>query len=390
MVDTVVKGRHLAGSDERFERFSFSVEGLQDWSRISGVSTTYTQEAGNPAINNLFERVTPKPVEIEEGDLNFRFFSTFQLPSEKWSISLREDTQIHVTAAAPKTIGEWIYEVVLPFRRLIQFAVKSGGTLQRLAVSHKRQDTGGGASDPDWFNLIQSGAGNYELDMRTLQMDPPFLQLDDFAATPESLQKWFALHRKYREPIVAVLDSQLGSPTSDYVFFVHARLLERLVSHYPQAELCDKPTMRKIISLAKSLVDESKREQLGQKIGSARRNDAKAPLLEALRTWIPYLDSGQPSEEFDWIATKIVKTRNHFAHQGSDKNDPNRIQPGEFRVFTDLTRTIIDFEIANALGFGSELVKSRLQDHREWRNAKVVHEVWKDTVYCEGANQQDQ
>jgi len=288
------------------------------------------------------------------------------------------------------SIGDWLYEVALPFRRLIQFCAKTGGTIQRLAVSSKDfNSVSGGARDPNWFNLIRSGTKQFELDSAHLKVQQPFLKMDDFTGDSDALQKWYEFDRSFREPLTAVLDSTLGTPTPDYVFFVYARLLERLVSNYPQAELCDKATMRKIISFAKSLVDQDKKEALGQKIGSQRRNNAKVPLKACLNVWLPSMSNWNPSDnELDWIATKIVKTRNHFAHQGLAHPDPKSIRPEELDVFTDLVQTLVDLEIGSRLGFTAELIMTGLEETHQWRSARVVSRIWKD--YQSGGDYDDE
>lgn len=375
LVRDVIEGTHLDHHGQEFKRFSFSVTGLQDWSRISGISKTLSQVQGDPAIGVQFTRTAPAPVEVETNVYRFRFFSTMKMPNEPWSMSLAEDTQIHVTAQVPMSIGDWLFEVVLPFRRLIQYCARSGGTLQRLAVSNYDGDDS--SRERDWFKIIRSGTKQYLLDTRQLRINPPILQLPDFSEQTDALQKWYDFDRSFREPLTAVLDSVLGSPTHDYVFFVHARFLERLVSHYPQAEICDKETMNKIVKFAKSLVEEDKRDVLGQKIGLQRRNDAKVPLRACLDAWLPSMSSWNPDDdELEWVTSKIVKTRNHFAHHGTDEPDPKTIKSWEFSMFTDLVATLVDFEIASRLGFTGELVMSRLENSPQWHSIYSISQAW--------------
>lgn len=376
-IGAAIKGAHLDSENEAFPRFSFTVGGIQEWSRLTGIAKESVQVQGSKKIDRTYTRSTPDTVEIECGDLTFRFVPVTREPGTKWSISLQEDTVVEVHAKHPKTVDEWVREVALPFQRLFRFVAKTGGTLRRLAISTVASPASG-VVGRDWFNVIWFGNA-YPLDERSLRLDRPFLLLSDFVENPDALAKWFGLERQYREPLTAVLDSDLGRPTEEYVFFVHARLLERLVNYYPKSELCDKETIEKIVEFAATLVPEENREVLAQKIRSQRRNDAKVPLVHALRTWLPMFEGWSPSEEeIDWIATAIIKTRNFFAHQGSSRPDPKRIQVDEFAVFTYLARTIIDFEVAQVLGFSTQEVRDRLDNSRQWRNARIVREVWQD------------
>lgn len=376
-VRSVIKGAHLDSYDHRFPRFSFSIVGLQEWTRLTGISSEIIQVGDDSSWTRQFAHKRPPAVDIAIDGYNYRFFSQSRTSSKNWAIDLEEDSQVHVSSQEPLTIGEWLSRVVRPFQRLVQMSVKTGGNLQRLAVSDKLE--GGNGSERDWFELVNFTSDQYPYVTDRFRLEHPILQLEDIQRSPESLEKWFEVDAKYREALAAVIDTTLGEPTEGYVLFAHSRFLERLVSRYAQSELCDKDTMKKIVEYAKGLVPGDNGETLGQKIGSQRRNDAKVPLIGALRKWIPFFEGWQFNEaEIGWIATKIIKTRNHFAHQGADKPDPMRIQHGEEVVFLALIRTIIDFEIADLIGINAEIVAKRLEDTLQWRNSQLVHEVWND------------
>lgn len=85
-------------------RLSFSVEGLQDWSRLRGINKVWTQVGDLPSVSRSYSHSFPDSVELESGELRLRISSLVSERSAAWSFSLTEDTQIEVTTDNPRVI----------------------------------------------------------------------------------------------------------------------------------------------------------------------------------------------------------------------------------------------------------------------------------------------
>lgn len=117
-------------------------------------------------------------------------------------------------------------------------------------------------------------------------------------------------------------------------------------------------------------------EVLARKIHGTRNNDARVPLTHALIKWLEPIIPNAAEIEVEWIASRVIDTRNHFAHHRQRKLTKKHIQPTEMSVFTALVKTLIDCEILDRLGLDVPASISRIRESRQIRNAKMVHDVW--------------
>jgi len=206
----------------------------------------------------------------------------------------------------------------------------------------------------------------------------PFLNLQMFAENPKRLSAWYALYQKLRLPLLSAIEADRQLTSDDYVFFAHARLVERLTGDYPRSYFCDAETADRIADYAAEQVDDESKDDVRNKIKNNIQKDARARYILCLEQWLPKIGLNLSPDEMNWIAGKIVKTRNHFAHHNDDVKPRQMIPPGGYGVFTDLLRTLIDFEIATRIGIEESVVADRLKGTYQVRNAQQVTVIRQD------------
>lgn len=380
VVACTLHGHHLSSPIERFEHLSFSIDGLQYWSQLTGITQSMSRIGEEAEVAHEIMRRPPDPVTLSANGLTFTFVSLPGFPNEKWSVSLAEDTQVHVTATEPMTIAEWQERVVVPVQRLVQFCVRSGGTITRTFVSHDAFDVAARRGGRSQYRFAFSWGKAYSLAIWQLYFEQPLYNLSDFDSNQDALSAWFDLYRDYKDAINALLESQDDTTSREYRYFVHARLLERLIERHKSSLLIDDPIQQQITEFARRIVDEAVWAEYSGNLKTAARSKARAPLLSSLREWSAFVEPLKSNHDMmDWVAGKMINTRHCFAHHSFD-SCRKAIGLGEIGYLQALVRTLIDYEVGRRLEFSPDLTTGRLENSRQIREGKVVKDVWKDDV----------
>jgi hypothetical protein len=379
-IENVIKGAHFEQHDEPFAKLSFSVEGIQEWSQLTGLRRALTQRGDNPQIEHQVERVQPDSIMFSADGLSIEIMSTYSSPGRKWGVTILEDSQIVVTTSEPKTLMQWRDDVITPLQRLVQFAVRDGGTIRRVAI-RSSADSDEEYPDPRaWLKWQARWMKPYPYDEKRLRFERPLFTAQALHDVPHSLQTWFDFYQKHEEALRALLDLSLVSRPADDRFFTTARVLERLCGRFPNSVLLTKEVRDEIKRRIDDLLDDSNRREVLDKLNDARRSKARAPLTLMLRDWQPYIEPlASTPEMIDWLAGRILDTRNCFAH-----HDPNTCKRAaereELYYLQMLVRTIVDAEICRGLDLPTEAAIIALKDSSQYRSGKLLKHFFEKSV----------
>lgn len=150
-IENVIGRGHFEQHDEAFAKLSFSVEGIQEWSQLTGFRKSLVQRGDNPQIEHQIERVQPDSIMFHADALSIEITSTYSDAGRKWGVTILEDSQIVVTTSEPKTLMQWRDDVITPLQRLIQFAVRDGGTIRRVAINSSAGTDEGNEDPRNWL-----------------------------------------------------------------------------------------------------------------------------------------------------------------------------------------------------------------------------------------------
>lgn len=374
-----LKGLFVDSPDAKFENVTFTVEGIQDWTEISGIRRTLTQAYGSLNIDTRIEHVHPDPIMIAIRGIEFFFSPSLNHPNKRWSVSLEEDTQVFVHSKESKTLPQWWADVVTPIQRLVQFSVKTGGTINRTAVTSDAFHNAEAPIENRWHDVISSWSEKYKFDDNRSGFERPILKLSDFSENSQRLIRWCDLYEKYKEPFDGLLRLDPVESTLEYSYFVTVRLLERLVERYPSHDLITKLELERAIEAVRPVIeDEYKQDAFIHKMRSMGRRNSQAPVSEALKRWCVYTPALKDDPDFQkWVVAKIVDTRNCFAHH-SESACQNTSSGDELVVLRALVRTLVDFEVGDQLGIPTDRIADRLKDSYQMRTANEIGRVWAD------------
>lgn len=213
-----------------------------------------------------------------------------------------------------------------------------------------------------------------------MRFERPLFTAQAMFERPQSLQDWFRFYQKYEEALRALLDLNLVSRPANDTFFNTARVLERLCERFPSSELLSKEVLDEIKRRVDDLLDDSNRSEVLDKLHDARRSKTRAPLTSMLRAWQPYIEPlASTPEMIDWLASRILDTRNCFAH-----HDPNTCKRAaeheELYYLRMLVRTIVDSEICRTLGFPPDTAIVALKDSSQHRSGELLKHFFEESV----------
>lgn len=374
--DHIVRGAHLDCRDEVFARLSFSVEGIQEWSQLTGFTKALIQRGNKPEFEHEITRVPPEPLRFTADAMDIVVRSTFNDIGQKWGVDIREDSQIIVSTSKARTLSQWKNDVIVPMQRLIQLALKNGGTIRRVSVSPKLNGNNRLEGREGWFRWYGTWMKDYPFDGRRSPLERPLFTAQSLHNISDSLQKWFDFHKRHESALEALLDLRLGSPTSEYRFFTTARLSERLQERFPSAELFSKKTLSEMKGRVHDLLSADNREEFFQKLAMARRSNSRTQLSSTLSQWQPYIEPlASHPDMLEWVAGRILSTRNCFAH-----HDPETCKKAamgyELHCLEMLLRTVVDAEVCRHLGFSASLVNQELNDSSQYRTGKDLAQFY--------------
>lgn len=382
-IENVIRGGHFEQHDETFAKLSFSVEGIQEWSQLTGLRKSLVQRGDNPQIEHQIERVQPDSIKFHADALSIEITSTYSDSGRKWGVTILEDSQIVVTTSEPKTLMQWRDDVITPLQRLIQFAVKDGGTIRRVAV-RPLADLNEDEQDPRiWLRWQARWMKPYPYDEKRLRFERPLFTAQALHGVSHCLQVWFDFYQKYDEALRALLDLHLVSRPANDKFFTTARTLERLCERFPSSVLLSKEVLDEIKRRVDDLLDDSNRSEVHGKLNGARRSTARAPLLSMLRDWQPYIEPlASTPGMIDWLAGRILDTRNCFAHH-DPKTCKRAAEDEELYYLRMLVRTIVDAEICKSLGFPSDSAIAALRDSSQYRRGELLKHFFEESIVHE-------
>lgn len=331
-VQQVLHRGHLESDDEPFDTISFSVQGAQDWSRVSGITKSYTQQEGNPELEFVFSRQPPDPILLTLDSFTLKVRSVLASPSKPWSASLEEDTLIEVRSVQPLTLTQWRDSVIVPLRCLIQFATKTGGSVHRAAIAASGEDNMNGLERRRrWILWSARWMKEYPYEPKSQGFEKPVFFAKDVANIPEALPKWMALFERTKEPMTSYLDLSLGAPSLEYRFFAASRLLERLLG---------------------------------------RGSMAKNKLEKLMDKWRPHVvPLNSHPQLVPGLAQQIMDSRNCFAHHRVAECKA-AVTGYHLACLDALVRTLIDCEVCATMGFPEDTVPNAIKDMRQNRLAK--------------------
>jgi len=370
----VFENHELRSKDETFRVITFTIDGLQEWSRISGITKKWTQYQQGNRIEHEISRSEPEAITLLMNGYEIHIRSTFNSTPLRWGQEIREGSQVWVQSNEGLSMDEWRAKFIHPFRRLVQFATKTGGDIAAISVEIPNDNSSiEPKGDGNWIKISSNDAKKYPKSSDIKGIYRPLFTASDLAALPDSLNEWFGLYNQFPQALDALLDLDLAPRSMEETCFVTSRLLERLCERFESSRLLDKATRESILKLVEPLLSNENREEITDRIKSdLSRRSVRIPLSEMIREWSSVLEPLKSSPEIaPWVASLFLNTRNCFAH-----HDPDTCMKAarglELRALASLVRGLVDVEISSRIGLTPIDIAAVLDDTGGLNLAKLL------------------
>lgn len=370
----VVDGEHLSWPDLKVKELAFRMEGLQDWSELTGLTKTISHAFSNPGIafDFRYERADAAISHIDDVQISVAPLYTY--PMSQWGVKFVEDSAIVVSSENGRTLTDWIELFVRPLQRFIQFGTHRRGRVWSVGIAPFER--GGSLADVHGMR-IEDAEGTDQ----PIPQDPNVVYgLSDLRSNGDQFfQTWFTIYEERRDSFDAYADEHFG-PNKSVVnpgsFFSAARLLEQFKEH-------DGVTHRfsdgALAALEQAVVDHAPEEEhqaLLAELPKLRRRASNESMARFIQDRQDVLDEiGLKNIHAQPIGSLFAVTRNYEAHH-NPKHWRRAAKGYQLIDLTAFCTVLIDIELMTLFGIDKEKIGERLQhDDRLYYCRRLNREV---------------
>jgi hypothetical protein len=370
---TVVKGEHLPTPSLAVKQIAFQMEGLQDWSHVSGIMRTMTSSELDAEVAFDFRYERPATVQLHVDDVSVGIGFDYSFPMPGWGIKFVEDTLIMLISSTSRTISQWHFDYIRPLQRLVQFATRRLGKIYFAGIVPPEEGSRLASLHGVWIDETASRPEPGKVNTDVL------FTLRDHVSTTTLIESWFDVYRRLKRPIDAYLEDHLS--TSDFevrplAFFSAARLIEQFKQSTQIRDKFSDETLSKVEQAIKDHVASDEQADILRQLPTLRRRASKDSMTRFVEF---HRDSLQAIgvEELDpaAIGKLFGNTRNYEAHHNPEKA-AGAAKGLELANLTALCTLLIDIEISSLIGLDMDKVYGKLRrDMRVFRASQLVDDL---------------
>ena len=383
-IGNLLQGILVDDREERFPAISFQIEGLQEWTQLTGFQKEIIWRESSVDNEYAFHRSAPEDIVFTARDMVITLRSAYHYPSGRWGVTFTEDSLVRIESDRSRSIYEWRDQAIYPLQRLVQLVTRQGGTISNVSVRLDTDASGSLISLPHrWFQLHSRWMKQYPTpsDRRDSIFHALFFAGDLHRVTDGSLDAWFDEYGARKTAIDAMLDLPLTAQSPPDQFFGAARYLERLMERFPSAELFSKHVLNCMKDRIRDLLDESNRAEVFTSLGNARGGTLRRKTLDLLTEWQGYLEPLKTAPEMiPWLARLFVFTRNCIAHHSEETCREAALDNSRLIPLLEFTRTLVDAEVLRLLGFAPDHIFQHHRDTTQYRRGRDLELIYRESV----------
>lgn len=344
-----------------FNTFKFSVEGIDEWVGINGISVGYEHEERTTTISS-------KPPETISFNLTkgMRLEITFIMGHTEshslWEIGVSQKTYFKLVSEDPKELNEF-FDVVRKIVGLLCFTINETVSLDSMSATADGLDQiiGDGITHPATINIYDPSVF-LPKDRPEIRADKMLFRFADIRDGAENMiNKWIENYEEYKDAFNLYFLAQLEPPLSWSVKFMS---LVQGLEAYHRTKSDEKYMEDDEFKVERKKVikqfPKKDRNWFGAKLNYANELTLRDRIKKLISPFEKYIGGEREPQLIDYI----VNTRNYFTHYDS-KSESKAAKGGDLYNLSIKLELLFELQFLDLMGFSQDEIDSIVANNQK-------------------------
>lgn len=347
-----------------FESFNFSIDALEDWVGVTGI----TVETSRDFLGANIQFQLPEPINynLSNGlDLSIRFGYSMPLGNTPLTLNLSQNTFFKITSDKPLTIKN-VISFTHKFITFLQFATDANVSLKNVfCFSNSITHEVAGENRPDPIGLYYSSFP-FEEKAPTIESDwMLFRYVDVKSRLNQIIDKWMVAYDTFAPALNLYFSTKIGAQKYiDGKFLALAQALETYHRRTSTETYITKDEFQELLHQIKSNCPEQHKQWLASRIDYGNEISLRNRLKRIIASFKSHIGSDTTIEK---TIKLIVDTRNYLTHY--DPKLENKAAKGrELWLLCQKMEAILQLHLLKELGFNDIEISAVLSNSYKFKN----------------------
>lgn len=347
-----------------FNSINFSIDGLEEWVAVSGISVQYANDTSGATIT--FDKPEPFNYSLKSNlELQICFGHSIPFESKPINLNISQNTYFKLTSANPLLSDDFIF-IAHKFVTLMNFAMDATVSVSSMyCFSNEITREVNGNKRPEPVQLFYSSEPFEEKIPKIVRHAMLFRFVDIKDRFNEIIDKWLGAYESISPSLNLYFSTKTGSQKYlDGKFLALAQALETYHRRTSDETYVTKEEFKTLLNEIKSKCPEKHKDWLAGRLDNGNEISLRNRLNRIVESFKSTIGT---DEEVELIIKLIVDTRNYFTHYNT-KLEKKAASGQNLWNLCQKMEAILQLHLLKELGFNDVEINSVLNSAYKFKS----------------------